>query len=91
MELVEMTESGQITIPLSLRERLGLKGGDKVALVGEGKGVRLLHPFAAALREVREAMLGEAEKAGLADDEAIIDYCREVREESVRERHAHNA
>jgi len=36
-----MTKKGQVTIPASIRKRLGLREGDRVAFVEEGEKVQL--------------------------------------------------
>ncbi|MBR5508946.1 MAG: AbrB/MazE/SpoVT family DNA-binding domain-containing protein, partial [Lachnospiraceae bacterium] len=36
MELAKVTSKGQITIPIEIRRKLGLKEGDKVLFIEEG-------------------------------------------------------
>jgi AbrB family looped-hinge helix DNA binding protein len=91
MEMVEITEAGQITLPPAMRERLGLKGGDRMALVETGRELKLVPPFVAALRDFQDAMAGEAERAGIADEEEVARLCREARRELGPGRHASNA
>ncbi len=41
MRASSMTKKGQVTIPASIRKRLGLREGDRVAFVEEGEKVQL--------------------------------------------------
>jgi AbrB family looped-hinge helix DNA binding protein len=38
LELTKMTAKGQITLPVAIRKRLGLKPGDKVGFIMDGGG-----------------------------------------------------
>jgi len=42
---VKVTSKGQITIPIEIRERLGLLPGTEVDFVVEGEGVRILRRY----------------------------------------------
>jgi len=41
MRASAMTKKGQVTIPVAIRKRLGLREGDRVAFVEEGEKVQL--------------------------------------------------
>ena len=91
MNLARITTKGQITIPIEIRRKLGVKEGDKVVfLENEGK-VMIENSAKIALRELQEAMRGEAEKAGVYTDEDVVDLCKEVRREIAEEKNAYNA
>lgn len=65
MQTSTVTTKGQVTIPVELRKRLGLRPGDQVGFVVEDDGVRLVR------RERRiEAAFGICEaKVSVTDDE----------------------
>jgi len=43
LEITKMTAKGQITLPVAIRKRLGLKPGDKVGFVRDGEEIRLVN------------------------------------------------
>jgi AbrB family looped-hinge helix DNA binding protein len=90
MELAKITTSGQITIPLQIRRKLGIKEGDKVMFLEEENRVILLNSSQIALGKLQSAMYGEAEKAGLNDEEDVVKLCKDVRKELYSERYARN-
>lgn len=90
MELAKVTTSGQITIPVQIRKKLRIKEGDKVMFVEDENRIVLLNASQIALENLQKAMRGEAEKAGLENEEDVVDLCKEVRGELYRERYASN-
>ena len=44
MELAKVTSKGQITIPVSIRRRLGIKEGDKLLFIDSQEGVIMVNP-----------------------------------------------
>ena len=44
MEVAKVTSKGQITIPISIRRRLGINEGDKVLFVYKSDGVLMVNP-----------------------------------------------
>lgn len=81
MELAKITSKGQITIPVEIRRKLGLKDGDKVLFVEEGNKIIIMNSSLLALHEAQEAFKGEAEKAGLNDEQDVIDMIKQLRKE----------
>lgn len=72
-----MTTKGQVTIPAELRERLGLKPGDKVAFVESGGKVilqRLENRVASAF-----GLIKPTKSASLTNMEEAINQARERR------------
>ena len=53
MELAKITSKGQITIPIEIRKKLGLKDGDKVLFLEEGNKVVMVNSTLLALKEAR--------------------------------------
>jgi AbrB family looped-hinge helix DNA binding protein len=81
MELAKVTLRGQITIPLAIRKRLGVKDGDKVIFLEENGRVVIENSIKVALKDVQNAFRGEAERLGLKDEQDVVAMVREVRRE----------
>ena len=75
--------SGQVALPADLREKLGLKRGDIVAVVETADGLLLTSRGAAIKRELSDVD-AELRKQGLSFDE-LIESGREIRGELLRE------
>jgi AbrB family looped-hinge helix DNA binding protein len=90
MELAKVTTSGQITIPIQIRRKLGIKEGDKVMFLDEGGKVVLLNSSQIAMEKLQSAMAGEAEKSGIVNEEDVVDLCKNVRSELYSKRYARN-
>ena len=69
---------GQITIPKDVREALGVSSGDRVTFIVEGNSVRVVNSAVYAMQVLQEQMAGEAERAGLTDDDvtALVNELR---------------
>ena len=83
MELAKVTSKGQVTIPVEIRRKLGIKNGDKVLFIEESGRVYMMNSSMDALREAQRAFVGEAERVGLKDDNDVMAMIKELREESV--------
>lgn len=81
MELAKVTSKGQITIPIDIRRKLGLKDGDKVLFVEEDGRIMMVNATLTAIRQAQAAFAGEAECAGLKDEQDVVDLVSEVRRE----------
>ena len=79
MELAKVTSKGQITIPIEIRKKLGIKNGDKI-LSGR---VYMMNSSMDALREAQRSFAGEAERLGLKDDDDVMEMIKSLRQESV--------
>ena len=44
MEMAKVTSKGQITIPVSVRRKLGINEGDKLLFIDRPDGVLIVHP-----------------------------------------------
>lgn len=82
MELAKVTSKGQITIPVEIRNKLGIKEGDKVLFVEEGSRIFMVNSTLMALKEAQDAFQGEAERAGLKDEQDVVDLIRQIRKDS---------
>ena len=76
MELAKLTSKGQITIPIEIRRKLGVKTGDKVLFIEDGDKVVIINATLAALKEAQKAFEGEAERAGINNEEDIARIIR---------------
>jgi AbrB family looped-hinge helix DNA binding protein len=80
MNLVRLSATGQITVPVEIRKLLGLKSGDKLLLFQNESGeVVLDNASANALRKAQNAMEGVAERLGLRDEADVQKLVDEVR------------
>ena len=81
MELAKVTSKGQITIPIEIRKKLGIKEGSKVLFLEEAGRIYLANSSMEALREAQVAFEGEAERLGLETDEDVVAMVKELRKE----------
>ncbi len=85
MEVAKVTSKGQITIPIDIRRRLGVKEGDKILFVEEQGKIVMMNSSMEALRKAQAAFAGEAERLGLKDEQDVADLVSELRRERRRE------
>jgi AbrB family looped-hinge helix DNA binding protein len=91
MELAKITVRGQITIPLEIRKRLGVKDGDKVVFIEENGRIVMENSVKVALNEVQNAFRGEAERLGLKNEQDVMAMVKEVRQKKRIKAHAGHA
>jgi AbrB family looped-hinge helix DNA binding protein len=85
MELAKVTSKGQVTIPLEIRKKLGIKNGDKVLFLEDAGRIYMVNSSMNALHEAQQAFAGDAERLGLKNDEDVMKMIKKFREESVVE------
>jgi AbrB family looped-hinge helix DNA binding protein len=90
MEVAKITARGQITIPIDIRKKLGVKEGDKVIFIEDKGRIVVTNAAKIAFANIRSAFAGEAERLGLKDEQEIVALVDGVREEMWQERHADN-
>lgn len=83
MELAKVTSKGQITIPIDIRKKLGVKEGDKILFVEEQGRIIMMNSSMDALRKAQAAFAGEAERLGLKDEQDVADLVSELRRERM--------
>ena len=88
MELAKITTRGQITIPVEIRKKLGVRDGDKVVFVEENGRIIMENAGLLALREAQEAFKGEAERIGINNEQDVVNLVKDVRREMWEESHA---
>ena len=91
MELAKVTTKGQITIPIMIRKRLGIKEGDKLLFVDRPDGVVMLNPTMMALGKIGRAFEGEAERLGLETEADVVAMIKEVRRDNWEKNNAGDA
>jgi antitoxin PrlF len=68
MVRAKLTSKGQLTVPKDVRERLGLKSGDRVVFEFEGDAVRLKAERRRSLEELRGSLPATREYPGKEDE-----------------------
>ena len=81
IDVAKISVKGQVTIPLEVRKKLGLKSGDKVVFAEKGNNIILLNSNRVAFEEFQRDMDGEAQKAGLYSEQDVVDLVKQVRED----------
>lgn len=81
MELAKVTSKGQITIPVDIRRKLGVKEGDKVLFVEDRGRIYVMNSSMEALRKAQAAFAGEADRLGLQNEQDVADMISELRRE----------
>ena len=79
MELAKVTSKGQVTIPIEIRKKLGIKKGDKILFVEESGRVYMMNSSMDALREAQKAFEGEADRLGLRNDDDVMAMIKEIK------------
>ncbi|MCH3915468.1 MAG: AbrB/MazE/SpoVT family DNA-binding domain-containing protein [Acidaminococcaceae bacterium] len=81
MELAKVTTKGQITIPREIREKLGIKAGDKLLFVEEAGKIIIINSSMATLKEVQRDFAGSAKQAGLSSADDVTVLVKKIRKE----------
>jgi len=76
MELAKVTSKGQVTIPVEIRKKLGIKNGDKVLFIEDAGRIYMMNSSMEALREAQMAFKGEAERLGLKNDDDVMEMIK---------------
>ena len=90
MEVAKITSRGQVTIPIDIRRKLGVKEGDKIIFVEDGNRIIVVNAAKIAFANMRTAFAGEADRLGLINEQDVVALVDEVREEMWKERYADN-
>ena len=81
MEVAKISSKGQITIPISVRQKLRLKSGDKIVIQEENGRFYFDNAALVAFSRVEQAFSGAAEQAGFASEEEMQEYMKGIRKE----------
>ena len=90
MEIAKVTSRGQVTIPIILRRKLGIKEGDKVLFEEDGDRIFIMNSSIAAWRKAQASLSGEAERLGLKNEQDVVDMVNEIRKARWEEAHCAN-
>ena len=86
IDSAKVMAKGQVTIPKDVRKTLGVSNGDRISFIVEGNTVRIVNSAVYAMQVLQQEMAGEAQKAGLVNDDDIVNLVTEMRKEEVNER-----
>ena len=86
IDSAKVMAKGQVTIPKDVRKTLGVSNGDRISFIVEGNTVRIVNSAVYAMQVLQQEMAGEAQKAGLVNDDDIVNLVAEMRKEEVNER-----
>ena len=81
MEVAKLSSKGQITIPVSVRNALKLKAGDKIVILEENGRFYFENSAMLAFKRAEEEIAGETQRAGFKTEEEMQDYMKEIRRE----------
>ena len=79
MDMAKLTSKGQITIPIDVRRKLGLKKGDKVIFIEKGQDIVIKNASLQTFFDAKEEFRGEAERLGLMTEEDVVNMIKEIR------------
>ena len=85
IDSAKVMAKGQVTIPKDVRKTLGISNGDRISFIVEGNTVRIVNSAVYAMQVLQQEMKGEARKAGLVNDDDIVNLVTEIRKEEVSE------
>lgn len=81
MELAKITSKGQITLPVGIRKKLGVKDGDKVLFVEDNGKVIIMNASIQALLDAQKAFEGVAAELNVQDEQDVVDMVKKIRAE----------
>ncbi len=80
MNLAKISANGQITVPIEIRQLLGLKTGDKILFFQNSRGEIVINNASAqAIYKAQEAFFGVAEELGVYNEDDVQELVNEVR------------
>ena len=85
IDSAKVMAKGQVTLPKDVRKTLGISNGDRISFIVEGNTVRIVNSAVYAMQVLQQEMKGEARKAGLVNDDDIVNLVTEMRKEEVNE------
>jgi len=85
LKLSKVQKKGQVTIPIEIRENLGLKEGDLVAFIPTEDGVLISPQSIVAMRSLEQ--IGHALKEQGITLEELIESGRDIRGELIKEKY----
>ena len=71
----------QVTIPKDVREILGVGSGDRITFIVNNGEVKIENSAVYAMKILQMEMKGEAERAGIKNEQDVVDLVKSVRDE----------
>jgi AbrB family looped-hinge helix DNA binding protein len=68
MEVAKIARRGQITIPIAIRKKLGVKDGGKVIFIEDGNRIIVENAAKIAFADMKAAFADESERPNLSDE-----------------------
>ena len=90
MELATITARGQIVLPITIRRKLNLKEGGKVAFIESDGEYKVVNPTRLAILEAQAAFAGLADELGIKSEEDVVELCAKLRKENWEKTNADN-
>lgn len=81
MEVSKLSSKGQITIPISVRNKLQLKAGDKIIILEENGRFYLENSALIAFDRISKDFENSAKEAGFDTEDDMQEYMKEIRSE----------
>ena len=91
MESAKVTTKGQITLPIYIRKKLGIRNGEKVVFIEDQGRIVIANAAKSAFSNLRAGFDGEAQRLGIEDEQDIVALVNEVRSQLWEERYEDNA
>lgn len=80
MVLAKVTSKGQVTVPIEIRQKLNINDGNKILFYENDLGqVIIENANVSAFHNIKKAMEGEAEKAGIYTDDDVLKFVKDIR------------
>jgi len=79
MNLAKVSANGQVTVPVEIRKKLGLKEGDKVLFIERNGEIVINNASSTSLALAQEAFAGAAKDFGVANENDVQALVDEVR------------
>jgi AbrB family looped-hinge helix DNA binding protein len=90
MELSKVSSKGQITIPIGIRKKLNLRGGDKVLFLEDKEKIILKNSSLVVLKEIQESMRDEIGKSSLYSEDDVKKVVKDVRRDIWEKKYENN-
>ena len=84
IENAKVGKNGQVTIPQSIREILGVSNGDRITFIVENGSVGLINSAVYMMQEFTGRDGGSSRRNRLISDEAVMDLVKEVPRKGVQ-------
>jgi len=81
LDVSTVSVKGQVTIPVGIRRKLRIKGGDKVIFAEKNGEVVVVNANRVAFEDWQSSMVGEADRTGINSTQDVVDVVNDVRKE----------